>query len=1251
MSRLCSSPLRLAFVLLLALQAALPYRLVLSPAVAQADNPATTSAMIEVQETAPAPARAPFGTASALPLHYPAPRWRGAPATTTAESAAATSARQPSSDAPTAPSAPPLRPFVSLRATAEPAAVAPGDRVLLLWRVENPDQQAVEGAVMEVLRTYAATTSGVYGGADFVYLGQEKQYIYDATAGNPQGWAAHYFYDLDHQDGAQCGDLTRRQDYASATAATPYRTVERWYYPKDDTTNGQYIVNRVAQEKLWQGEAATGACVGQSRYFYDNLTAPYSTPPTAGLLYKVRQMTSMCDDTGVAAGWVTTRYGYDSRGNRTQALAAGSVLTITTTYDSLYAAYPLTVTAQPAPSQGPVLTTTIKYYGVNGESGGGGLPGQVQVVYDANQAATRYSYDGFGRLTEVRRPGAGWSHAATAQYAYSDAPAPFTVRHSVKDDTLADSIPPGSATYLEDWAFYDGLGQVVQTQGEAGQSNNAIVVHQRYNALGLLTGQTLPYLVTVAPGAYRTPDWSQPQTQTGYDALGRTTVITNAAGAAVNTFYNGRQTATLDELRHQTIATVDAFGWLISSQQFSGTFASPNWGAAAYATALYTYTVRDQLSSVSGPAGATTTITYDLAGRKTAMSDPDMGPWYYGYDDLGHLKHQIDAVKPNNLWRAVCFYYDGHSRLKDKTYPTGIASPTSYSCPADPGVYPIRYSYDAYNGSTQFGLGRRTAMSDTAGSAAGVRQNYNYSQAYNFRLTTLKSGAGPGYDTQQNLSYAYDAAGNVRAITDTATLWGGQQVQSFSYYNNALNQVWTAQATGGAGSYPLKVYEYNPAGNLTQFEGTLVAYNDAAHRHAATHVGGAQRYWYDANGDVITRTVSGVTLTLAYDAENRLISVGGTVTEAHTYDGDGVRVKAVVSGTTSVFVGAYYEVQGSITKTYYYAGAVRVAERNGGVLHWLLSDHLGSTNVTLRADGTFSTTLRYMPFGYTRYNPGSQITTYRFTGQRWDSGTGLYFYNARWYDPLIGRFIQADTIVPQPGNPQSLNRYAYVLNNPIKYRDPSGHWVESALDIAFIAYDIYDIKQHGLTWQSGLALVADVGGLLLPVATGGGLLVRAATHADDAARLARIAARVKRFAGASPEIMRGVQRLAKLVENANVPPQYRQGLAAQLRRAEEYYKAGQLKAVELVEGANRYDLVLDTGTVVEVKYWREGYARGHIEQIVSQLEPYQASNRQLKLEFVRTATDPITDEFLRILRQRLQDAGIDLSRLTIEVVD
>lgn len=93
--------------------------------------------------------------------------------------------------------------------------------------------------------------------------------------------------------------------------------------------------------------------------------------------------------------------------------------------------------------------------------------------------------------------------------------------------------------------------------------------------------------------------------------------------------------------------------------------------------------------------------------------------------------------------------------------------------------------------------------------------------------------------------------------------------------------------------------------------------------------------------------------------------------------------------------------------------------------------------------------------------------------------------------------------MPQPGKPQALNRYAYTLNNPLKYTDPSGHWFESIIDIISIGYDLYDISQNGLNWENGLSLVADVGGLILPGITGGGMLVRAASHADEALDAAR----------------------------------------------------------------------------------------------------------------------------------------------------
>ena len=70
---------------------------------------------------------------------------------------------------------------------------------------------------------------------------------------------------------------------------------------------------------------------------------------------------------------------------------------------------------------------------------------------------------------------------------------------------------------------------------------------------------------------------------------------------------------------------------------------------------------------------------------------------------------------------------------------------------------------------------------------------------------------------------------------------------------------------------------------------------------------------------------------------------------------------------------------------------------------------------------------------------GTTPTTYRYTGQRSEATIGLYYYGARWYDPALGRFIEADTIVPEPGNPKALDRYAYVYNNPLRYADPTGH--------------------------------------------------------------------------------------------------------------------------------------------------------------------------------------------------------------------
>ncbi len=124
-------------------------------------------------------------------------------------------------------------------------------------------------------------------------------------------------------------------------------------------------------------------------------------------------------------------------------------------------------------------------------------------------------------------------------------------------------------------------------------------------------------------------------------------------------------------------------------------------------------------------------------------------------------------------------------------------------------------------------------------------------------------------------------------------------------------------------------------------------------------------------------------------------------------------------------------------------------------LNWTKS----STSGTADASGNLLSTLSYTAFGETRFASGSTSTDYRYTGQREEAELGLYFYNARWYDPSLGRFIQPDTIVPDPGSPMDWDRYAYVRNNPVTLTDPSGEFVSPIVAIAiggFAAGAVYD---------------------------------------------------------------------------------------------------------------------------------------------------------------------------------------------------
>jgi RHS repeat-associated protein len=103
------------------------------------------------------------------------------------------------------------------------------------------------------------------------------------------------------------------------------------------------------------------------------------------------------------------------------------------------------------------------------------------------------------------------------------------------------------------------------------------------------------------------------------------------------------------------------------------------------------------------------------------------------------------------------------------------------------------------------------------------------------------------------------------------------------------------------------------------------------------------------------------------------------------------------------------------------------------------------------------------------WQQGSAPAPWGYTGEHWDANVGLLYLRARWYDPTVGRFTQADSIVPNPLNSQAWNRYAYGLNNPLRYTDPSGYCADNQDDpvckhipliITSVFYELLSYEVH-----------------------------------------------------------------------------------------------------------------------------------------------------------------------------------------------
>ena len=218
---------------------------------------------------------------------------------------------------------------------------------------------------------------------------------------------------------------------------------------------------------------------------------------------------------------------------------------------------------------------------------------------------------------------------------------------------------------------------------------------------------------------------------------------------------------------------------------------------------------------------------------------------------------------------------------------------------------------------------------------------------------------------------------------------------------------------------------------------------------------GAVVFGYDNNGNRVSRVEGGDTTTYDYDDDNRLISVdlpNDPTDVTMGYDASGARVWRAHGTDSTRYIAGMVEHDLDSTGTtgyrslYGFGGtAVAVVDHTADTVVYPMGDHLGSIVASFDDTSNTVATVLYDPWGAERGGSGALPTDHRYTGQTSDTttsasgGTGLLFYNARHYDPTIGAFTQADTIIPNPTTPATFNRYAYVTNNPTNHTDPSGH--------------------------------------------------------------------------------------------------------------------------------------------------------------------------------------------------------------------
>lgn len=591
---------------------------------------------------------------------------------------------------------------------------------------------------------------------------------------------------------------------------------------------------------------------------------------------------------------------------------------------------------------------------------------------------------------------------------------------------------------------------------------------------------------------------------TTYDAAGRLLSTVSPDGSTTTAIYNnlGHVTSQSDPDRGTTTLTYDPNGNLTESIDARGSSGTIFVGYDGLNRPLWRNTT-------NSPGGAWVTYTYDntvggnngigqMTGESFTGSGGLSGSYAYVYDARGQQTTLTLTV--NGTSYPIQASYNDTGTLTNQTYPTGEIVTPGYDASG------WQTGLTTQSGSTVTTLASNLVYTGLAGASGQITAmnldngTYSYSASYDtgIRLTsaswTNTSTSTLLYETQPS----YDAANNVVSVQ--MSLSGSTDIQQFCY--DDLNRLTWSGTSGtppcsgvnfSSGTLAAAQYQqsvnYNADGGLTTGPHGIYTYGDSSHPHAATSSSNGYSAAYNAVGDLTCRAPTGTTTCsgtqtgqqLSYDAEERLATWqdqpgSPTSTASYLYDGAGNRVaqQTTVNGTTTLtaYIGSVEEVQTTSsttqTTTYYTVGGKRVAASVNGTHYYFGYDALGSQVMVLNAGGSVVGSQLYGPYGSSRYTTGTLPTSIGFTGQQADSVTGLDYYVARYYDPVLGQFLSADTV---QGNPQGMDPYVYVDGNPETANDPTGH-CSSIFDLSC------DVQTVGSWLGDAGSWLGDTGGWL-----------------------------------------------------------------------------------------------------------------------------------------------------------------------------